>query len=271
MPLRADERLHAVAAVVRRIAGNVNMMPSTPDPSWAPGPREPLLPKGEVHVWRADLTAGPGHLVGLLCAEERERAERFLSDGDRQRWMGSRGVLRALLGGYLQKDPRTLRFTISAHGKPVLREDAAGSSAPPVSVSARHARISFNLSHSGQLALYAFIETGSVGVDVEVAGRRGDEVAIAARVLGLTEARRLEGLDQPIREREFLRAWVRHEAVLKCRGTGIGGADGAPSGVARWVAELDVGVRAAAAVALERPPHDLRCWDWHSEPAASSG
>jgi 4'-phosphopantetheinyl transferase len=185
--------------------------------------------------------------------------------------MRSRGVLRALLGGYLQKDPRTLRFTISAHGKPVLREDAAGSSAPPVSVSARHARISFNLSHSGQLALYAFIETGSVGVDVEVAGRRVDEVAIAARVLGLTEARRLEGLDQPIREREFLRAWVRDEAVLKCRGTGIGGADGAPSGGAPWVAELDVGARAAAAVALERPPHDLRCWDWHSEPAASSG
>ena len=221
-------------------------------------------------MWRADLTAGPGHLVGLLCAEERERAERFLSDDDRQRWMRSRGVLRALLGRYLQKDPRTLRLDTGAHGKPVLLDDVAASSAGSASTSSTHARISFNLSHSGQLALYAFTETGAVGVDVEVAGRQVDEVAIAARALGLTEARRLEGLDPAIREREFRRLWVRHEAELKCRGTGIGAA-GPPSGDAPWVAELDVGHRAAAAVALERPPHDLRCWDWKSEPAASSG
>jgi 4'-phosphopantetheinyl transferase len=246
-------------------------MPSTPDRSWAPGPCKPLLPKGEVHVWRADLTAGPGHLVGLLCAEERARAERFLSDGDRQRWMRSRGVLRALLGRYLQKDPRTLRFDAGAHGKPVLLDDVAASNAVPESASSRPAMISFNLSHSEQLALYAFIESGAVGVDVEVARGPIDEVAIAARALGPSEARRLERLDPAIREREFLRAWVRHEAVLKCRGSGIGAADAARSGVAPWVAELDIGPRAAAAVALERAPHDLRCWDWHSEPAASSG
>jgi 4'-phosphopantetheinyl transferase len=213
----------------------------------------------------------PGDLVGLLCTEERARAERFLSDGARQRWMRSRGVLRALLGGYLQKDPRTLRFATSAHGKPVLLDDATGASALPERVSARRVRISFNLSHSGQLALYAFTETGSVGVDVEVARRPVDEVAVATRALGPSDARRLEALDPAIREREFLRAWARHEAVLKCRGTGIGVADAAPGGIDPWVAELDVGRRAAAAVALERPPQDLRCWDWHSEPAASSG
>jgi 4'-phosphopantetheinyl transferase len=233
-------------------------MPSTPDRSWALGPREPSLRKGEVHVWRADLTAGPGNLVGLLCAEERARAECFLSDGDRQRWMRSRGGLRALLGGYLQKDPRTLRFTASAHGKPVLLDDATGSNTMPESASAG---ISFNLSHSRHLALYAFIEVGAVGVDVEVARKPIDQVAIAARALGPNEARRLEGLDPAIREREFLRAWVRHEAVLKCRGTGIGAGSAAPSGVDPWVAELDAGSHAAAAVALERAPHELCCWD----------
>jgi 4'-phosphopantetheinyl transferase len=241
-------------------------MPSTRERSWTPGPRKPLLPSGEVHVWRADLTAGRADLVGLLCAEERARAERFLRDGDRQRWMRSRGALRALLGGYLQKDPCTLRFTTSAHGKPVLLDDATGSNTMPESMSARRARISFNLSHSRHLALCAFSEVGAVGVDVEVARKRLDQVAIAARALGPSEARRLEGLDPAIREREFLGAWVRHEAVLKCRGTGIGAGSAAPSAVDPWVAELDVGSRAAAAVALERAPHELRCWDF-ADPA----
>jgi hypothetical protein len=47
---------------------------------------------------------------------------------------------------------------------------------------------------------------------------------------------------------------------LKCRGTGIGRAPAGADDV--WAAELDVGSRAAAAVALEQPAHTLRCWDW---------
>ena len=213
-------------------------------------------------MWRADLAAGPGDLVGLLCADELDRAERFLRDDDRQRWLRSRGVLRALVGRYLQQDPRTLRFTVGPHGKPALLDVGARSTGAQKSSSARPAGLTFNLSHSGALGLYAFTGTGAVGVDVELTRRPIDEVALARRALGPSEAQRLEGLDPATREREFLRAWVRHEAVLKCHGTGIGAGEAAPSGVDPWVAELDVGARAAAAVALERPPGDLRCWRW---------
>ena len=73
-------------------------------------------------------------------------------------------------------------------------------------------------------------EAGPVGVDVEVPRRAIDEVALAARAFGPAEARRLEGLDPAVRAQEFLRAWVRHEAQLKCRGTGIGGAPAGASG-----------------------------------------
>jgi hypothetical protein len=55
---------------------------------------------------------------------------------------------------------------------------------------------------------------------------------------------------------------VRHEAELKCRGTGIGGATAERGGWAPWIAELDVAPRAAGAVALERAPGELCCWDW---------
>jgi 4'-phosphopantetheinyl transferase len=215
-----------------------------------------------VHVWRADLEAVSDDLIGLLCAEERVRAGRFLSDRDRRLWARARGVLRALLGRYLQRDPRTLRFTVGEHGKPALLEDPANASVMAQSPSPTPVRLSFNMSHSRGLALYVFSDAGDVGIDVEVAGRAIDEVAVAARTLGSVVARRLEALEPGVRQQEFLRAWVRNEAELKCRGIGIGSRPVGEDTSGLWVKELEVGPQAAAAVALEQPARGLHCWDW---------
>jgi 4'-phosphopantetheinyl transferase len=244
-------------------------MPATADRSWAPGPCHPRLTEGTVHVWRADLEAVADDMHGLLSPEERVRARRLLSQRDRQRWIRARGVLRALLGRYLQNDPTTLRFAAGTHGKLELLDAAGGSAAASAPTSAKLPRLSFNLSHSGGLALYAFTKTGAVGIDVEVARRPINEIAIAARALGQAEARRLEALDPPVREREFLRAWVRHEAELKCVGTGIGRAATGTADPRPWMAELEVGPHAAGAVAVAEPSRelpvrhlDLSCWEW---------
>ncbi|MGA2319509.1 MAG: 4'-phosphopantetheinyl transferase superfamily protein [Solirubrobacteraceae bacterium] len=242
-------------------------MPTNAQDSWAPGPDHPLLGDRAVHVWRADLTTLTDDLCGLLCSEERARAERVLRVHDRQLWMRSRGVLRALLGRYLDKDPSTLRFASGAHGKPALLDAAAGSAAGPQPQPGGRARVSFNLSHSGGLALYAVTPTVAVGVDVELARRPVEVLAVAARTFGAAEAERLRALDPATREQEFLRAWVRHEAALKCLGVGIGGADAAGDESRPWIAELEIGPRAAAAVAVETPPGELRCWDWPPRPA----
>jgi len=239
--------------------------PSTPgmaeDP-WAPGPPHPVLAARTIHVWRADLTIVASDLCALLCSDERTRAERMLNKRARQLWMRSRGVLRELLGHYLQQNPHTLRFATGAHGKPALSEDSCAATgmanlAPPSATP-----LAFSLSHSGDLALYAFTRTGPIGVDVEVARRRIDVISIARRAFGAAEAERLVGLERAAAEQEFLRAWTRHEAELKCLGTGIGGADGATGERAVWIAQLEVGPRAAAAIAAETPPRELRCWDW---------
>ena len=62
-------------------------------------------------------------------------------------------------------------------------------------------------------------------------------------------------------EKKFLRAWTAYEARLKCAGSGIGGLP-QPQLEEAWVAELEVGTRAAAAVAARRGPRDLRTWAW---------
>ncbi len=222
-------------------------MPAGAERPWARGPDRPRLTEGAVHVWRVELTAVGDDVLEPLCEEERERADRLLNRDEARLWARSRGVLRALVGRYLQAEPGELRFATGEHGKPELLGE----------------ELSFNLSHSAGLALYAFTRTGSVGIDVEVARRALDEVALAARTLGPAEARRLKELDPPLRNREFLRLWVRREAELKCRGSGFGGTLDAGGGTL-WIAELEVGERAAAAVALGQAPRELRRWDWQS-------
>jgi 4'-phosphopantetheinyl transferase len=225
---------------------------------WTAGPHQPRLVPRAVHVWRADLTTVTDDVLRSLSPSECERAARFPHERDGRLWARAHGVLRALLSRYLDIDPSTLRFGAEGQGKPVLLGSATAR------------LLSFNLSHSGRLALYAFAENFSVGVDVQVASRRVDPVAIAARVLGSEEARRLMALAPAIREQEFLRAWARHEAEFKCLGTGLGGGSDARTAAELWIADLNLGVDAAGALAVEVTPLELRCWEWPTQTTAGS-
>jgi 4'-phosphopantetheinyl transferase len=232
-------------------------MAASAEGAWAPGPIRPLLADGAVHVWRADLDAVSDDLGATLSDDERARAERFLRERDGRLWGRSRAVLRALLGRYLRADPGRVGFAIGEHGKPTLADPGA--------------RVSFNLSHSGAMALYAFAAPGPVGVDVELPRRPFDAVAIAARELGAEAAERLQALPRPAREREFLRAWVRHEAELKCLGIGLAGAGERPDCPSPWIAELQVADGGAGAVVTPGRPAELRCWQWPARPSAPPG
>jgi len=214
---------------------------------WQPGPARPRVEPGAVDVWLVALDGAPAG--DSLSAQERERAARFLRDEDRRRWTVARAALRALLAAYADADRRTLRFTDGPHGKPALADAAAG--------------LRFNLSHSAGTALVAVARDREVGVDVELPRRAVDHVALARRVLTAAEADRIAAIAEPAaRERAFLRAWVRWEAALKCRGTGIGGAETPSSGPLPWIADLDVEPPAAAAVAVEDGPVAVRTFRW---------
>jgi 4'-phosphopantetheinyl transferase len=200
------------------------------------------LDPGALHVWRADLDEIGWIGDGALSADERERAARFSSERSRERWARGRAVLRHLLGGYLSRGPGAIELESGERGKPRV---AGGDG------------VEFNLSHSGGLAVFAFAPENPVGIDVELAGRVRDPVAVAEREFGQAEAERLRALDATQLEPEFLRLWVRHEAALKCRGEGLGGRTG-PDGLV--LVDLDVGPGAAAAVALEREADPVSMW-----------
>ncbi|HEX5309242.1 MAG TPA: 4'-phosphopantetheinyl transferase superfamily protein [Solirubrobacteraceae bacterium] len=220
--------------------------------------KAPPLADGDVHVWVTRLTptdfdSTPGPLLGLLDAEERQRAARFHRRRDGVRWACSRALLRLLLAGYLDRDPATLRFALGKYGKPEIP--------PPSPPSANELsdpcpQLHFNLSHSGAFALYAIALDQPVGVDIEALDRDVDQLAVAARAFDGDSVRRLRELPPAERKREFVRLWVRHEASLKCLGLGLGSTEALAQ---PWVAELDVADGMLAAVAARREPTTLVC------------
>jgi 4'-phosphopantetheinyl transferase len=238
--------------------------------AWIPAPAVPDLTEGSVHVWQANLATVGDEVFGLLSDQERLRAMRIIGREKARLWARARAVLRALLGGYLGRDPRTLRITPDIHGKPRVLVESPTLGTPSEDDPGR--RLDFNLSHSGGVALFALKVSGSVGVDVELGPRRRrlDVAGVAARAFGAAERARLQKLPRRAGELELLRLWVRREAALKCLGCGpvsasyLEGAEEEPN-LQPWLAELDVGPGGAAAVAVKRPPRELRYWAWRPD------
>jgi phosphopantetheinyl transferase len=166
--------------------------------------------RGEAHVWRVPLPAVDGRAA-------------------------ARRALREILAAYLGEEPDAVALTVGERGKPAL---AGG------------APLSFNLSHSGGLALVAVSAGGvEIGVDVERLRLRRDLVRLAARRLPEDDAAAVAAASDSDRERVFYAAWTRHEARTKCIGAGLSGPPPGPEVVALAL-EIDPGY--AAALAYDR-------------------
>jgi 4'-phosphopantetheinyl transferase len=179
---------------------------------WSDPPQTLSLQPGEAHVWRTRL-AQPQERVDeflrTLDDEERARAGRFHFDKHRRNFVVGRGVLRLLLGRYLETRPENIRFSYGAQGKPLLAGEY------------RDESLRFNASHSGEMALYAFVRNCEVGVDVE--GIKGDFATeeIAERFFSAPEIDVLSALPVPEKPAAFFRCWARKEAYIKAIGSGL--------------------------------------------------
>ena len=120
--------------------------------------------------------------------------------------MIARGLLRTLLGRYLQVSPASIVFKYGSKGKPALAGPAG---------------IDFNVSHSGGLAVFAFTADCEVGVDVERIRPRPDMQGIANRFFCSEEAAELMSLTAGQREHGFYLCWTRKEAYIKASGDGL--------------------------------------------------
>mgnify|MGYP006266897167 CR=1 FL=1 len=181
---------------------------------WFPPPTDLKLGPHEVHVWRANLdlsAAQVEELAKTLSTDEKSRAGSFYFEQHRQRFIVGRGLLRTLLGRYLQIEPGQLQFDYSPRGKPTL---AGRSGAHP---------LQFNLSHCQGLALYGFTCDRPIGIDLEYLRSSIEAETIAQRFFSAREYTALIALPAQERQKGFFRAWTAKEAYLKATGEGLAG------------------------------------------------
>ena len=240
-------------------------------PLWSCPPA--TIGSDEVHVWRASLDEPASQIdsfLRTLAADERARAERFYFHRDRERFITAHGVLRAILGLYLNRAPECLSFRYSSHGKPTLAGEYAGD------------RLHFNMSHSQGVALYAIARGREIGIDVEFIRCNLKVEQIAERFFSDPEIATLRALPKHLQKYAFFLGWTRKEAYIKARGEGlslpldqfdVSLTPGEPAALLstqpdsaealRWsLQELSLAPGYVAAIAVEGRGLSLSCWQW---------
>ncbi len=170
------------------------------------------LAPDETHVWVARISAFTRReceLQGRLDATEASRAKRFRFPRDRTNYIVAHGLLREILGRYVDADPSRLRFERGRYGKPSLRTPQLGPA------------LEFNLSHANDVMVLAVTRGRDVGIDVEYMSDLAFE-EIVAECFSARERTALAALPIEDRRAGFFATWARKEAYAKALGFGIG-------------------------------------------------
>jgi 4'-phosphopantetheinyl transferase len=181
-----------------------------PQLRWDLPPDDWRLSEADVHVWSASLDVPLERLSSYeqtLSWDERSRAARFKFDHHRKRFIVGRGILRAILGSYVEVEPVELQLDHSLLGKP--------------SLAGFPQKLHFSLSHSRNMLLIAVTGISAIGVDVELIQSVADIESVARHFFSADEARRLMDLPEEERALAFYKVFVRKEAYLKARGAGL--------------------------------------------------
>ena len=179
---------------------------------WCSPPDSLTLGSDEVHVWRASLNCTEAKVQVLkqtLVAEELRRTGRYHFQKDREHFIVARGLLRTILGRYLDMEPGQLRFCYGPHGKPALARDPGEDG------------LRFNLSHSHGLALFAVSRGRELGVDLEYIEAHLADDQIAERFFSPREVALLRDLPKDVQREAFFIFWTRKEAFIKATGKSL--------------------------------------------------
>lgn len=172
------------------------------------------LKPGSAHLWSLALDQMPKRSSALLpwvSEEERTKAERFQLAAQNRSFLGRRSLLRYLLSRYARCPAAAVIYTAGRNGKPKAAGGADG--------------VQFSASSSGSRVLFAFMDRGDVGVDLEAVRWRPGLSEVALRYFNPVEQAQLAALPQRERQRQFFRIWTRKEAVAKLSGEGLAALD----------------------------------------------
>jgi 4'-phosphopantetheinyl transferase len=105
--------------------------------------------------------------------------------------------------------PEHLCFDYNCYGKPFLASEF------------EHYQLTFNLSHSDGLALYAIVRNQYVGIDIERIRTDFEYEEIAQRFFSPREVAVLRTVPAHLKPEAFFSCWTRKEAYIKAQGQGL--------------------------------------------------
>lgn len=167
-----------------------------------------ILKPDEVHIWSAYLLEHKFDITyfeAILSADERERAKSFRFFKDQNQFTISRYILRRLLSRYLRQTPESIEFIYGLSGKPAVSSE-------------KH--LHFNVSHSGDYALYAVTSFYEVGIDLEYIDKSLELEDMALHIFSPADFVQWKTLKLEDQVNSFFTNWVCKEAFLKASGKG---------------------------------------------------
>jgi 4'-phosphopantetheinyl transferase len=217
------------------------------------------LGENEVHIWYShcddpDVIAREAEHLDLLSNDEIARFERFKFEKDRRLFLTARALLRISLSRYADIKPSEWKFQQTVKGKPYLND------------STEIPAFSFNVSHSGHLAVCAITLRHQIGVDIESTTRQADP-RVTKYFMSPLEMSQYEKARPDKKQELFYRYWTLKEAYAKALGMGLS----LQFTDFRFVWDHEV-PRAALAPEIEpTPPSDEepRWWYFHQSELAS--
>jgi len=238
---------------------------------WLNPPDNLIVSEEEVHVWRADLEVDENlqnSFLKLLSPDEKIRAGKFRFAKDRRNFIVARGILRSLIGKYLEINPAEIPFRYSEFGKPGI---------------ANHNLLEFNISHSQNIALFAFTKKFNIGVDVEFVNPNIEVKDIATKFFSANEIMNLLALSEQEQILAFFNCWTRKEAFIKAVGEGLSfpldkfevslepdkpakllATDWEPKAVSKWsVYSMSPGANFVGSLVIEGLVENVKFWNWN--------
>ncbi len=161
----------------------------------------------DVHVWKLKLSGSlHGLSVSMLSEEEVEKVNRLRSPELRAWALSMRVQLRELLSLYLNLKPIDIRFQQAEFGKPSIINSA----------------LSFNVSHSADVALVAVSLCRELGVDVEQWRELDNLEGLVQRNFSRDEKHQWLSVSNEQKQQTFFNIWTCKEAFIKATGRGLG-------------------------------------------------
>lgn len=165
--------------------------------------------KNEVDIWflnKSILVDSTHDWENIISTEEQHRANRFHFENDKRDFIVYHACKRLILSSYLKKPPKEIAISLLEKGKPFIQNET----------------LSFNLSHTKEMAVLAVANNVEIGVDIEKIKTSANYLDIAKRFFHADEYHQLMKIENTQEQlNTFFILWTAKEAILKATGEGI--------------------------------------------------